>query len=144
VRRDHSDLQQEEIAVNLRRWWIGPVVLFIAAACAGGGAQEQEAAVAPAPSEAAPDQGGGGECGGRYEIQVRNDTFSEVVVSFQRSKVASAEIAGRVNSRDTRSFFIRTPTLYDVWADVGGMRVRVRDQNAQQSAKLYLGVACAG
>ena len=124
--------------MNARRWWIAPIVLLFAAACASGGSQEQvDASVAPA-------EGGGGECGGRYEIQVRNDTFSDLNIYFMRTPAASAEMAGTVNSRDTRSFFIRSTSLYQVWADVAGVRILVTDQPAQQRAKVYLGVACAG
>jgi hypothetical protein len=75
---------------------------------------------------------------------VRNDTFNEVGVFFLRSQVATAERAGTVNARDTRSFFIRTSDLYEVWAEVGMVRVLVRDQSAQQRTQVYLGVACGG
>lgn len=124
--------------MHARRWWITPIALLFAAACASGGSQDQvDASVAPA-------EGGGGECGGRYELQVRNDTFSDLQIYFMRTQTANPEVAGTVNSRDNRSFFIRSTSLYQVWADVAGVRILVTDQPAQQRAKVYLAVACAG
>jgi hypothetical protein len=128
---------QKEFAVNARYVWIGSAAMLLTMGCASGGTQDQgDPGLSPSQQV--------GECGGRYEIQVQNDTYNPVEVFFMRSATATAERAGEVNARDTRSFFVRSPALFEIWAQVGPIRVLVRDQSSQQRTKVYLGVACGG
>ncbi|MBE0593566.1 MAG: hypothetical protein IH616_14330 [Gemmatimonadales bacterium] len=83
-----------------------------------------------------------GECGGRWVIEVRNETYEAVEVSYMQSKVATAERAGTVNPQDTRSFFVRASTMWEVWATYQNQRILVRDRPAQQRYKVYLAVGC--
>ena len=106
---------------------------LMAVACAGGTSQ-QEAAVAPNNT--------GDECGGKYAIEVRNETYESVDVYYMQTKLATAERAGSVNPQDTRTFFLRVPSLWEVWATLDGQRILVRDRPSQQRYKVYVSVAC--
>ena len=121
----------------LRRWVTLLAIPVVALGCASSGQEEQAAQ----PSAQAT---GGGECGGRYEIQVtnRNRADQSVDVYFMRSAVANPERAGTVNPQDERSFYILSNSLYEVWADFGGQRILVRDQPSQQRYQVFVVVTC--
>lgn len=112
------------------RWLVIPV---FALGCAGAGTQEEQA---PEPAVAA------GDCGGRWVIEVRNETYQSVDVYYMQSELATTERAGTVNPQDTRSFFVRAATMWEVWADHQNQRILVRDRTAQQRYRIYLGVGC--
>jgi hypothetical protein len=101
--------------------------------CAGSSSQQE--------TVAAPDTTGS-ECGGRYRIDVRNETYQSVDVYYMQTKLATGERAGAVNPRDTRTFFLRVPALWEVWAQLDGQRILVRDRPSQQRYRVYLTVAC--
>jgi hypothetical protein len=111
-------------------------VPFLIGACATGGQQDQAAE----PSA----QATGGECNGRWEIQVRNRNRSDqsVDVYFMRTAVSNPERAGTVNPQDERSFYIMSDSLWEVWASLGGQRILVRDQPTQQRYQVYVSVVC--
>ena len=111
--------------------WIA--IPLLALGCAGAGTQEEQT-VQPAVAA--------GECSGRWVIEVRNETYETVDVFYIQSKLATTERAGTVNPQDTRSFFVRAPTMWEVWAEYRNQRILVRDRPAQQRYRIYLGVAC--
>lgn len=112
---------------------LGLATLVLTLGCAGAGTPEDQA-VEPAVAA--------GECGGRWVIEVRNETYESVEVFFMQSKVATTERAGTVNAQDTRSFFVRAGTMWEVWAQYQNQRILVRDRTAQQRYRVYLGVGC--
>jgi len=120
----------------LRRMVALLTVPFLIGACASGGQQDQ------APEPAA--QATGGECNGRWEIQVRNRSRGDqaVDVYYMRSAVSNPERAGTVNPQDERSFYLISDSLWEVWALLGGQRILVRDQPTQQRYQVYVSVAC--
>lgn len=111
-------------------------VPFLLLGCASGGQQGQTAQ----PSA----QATGGECNGRWELQVRNRNRADqsVDVFFMRTSVSNPERAGTVNAQDERSFYIISDSLWEVWAELGGQRILVRDQPTQQRYQVYVSVAC--
>lgn len=120
----------------LRRFVTLLAVPLLTLGCASGGQQDQAAEPRA--------QATGGECNGRWEIQVRNRNRADqsVDVYFMRSAVANPERAGTVNPQDERSFYIISDSLWEVWADYGGQRILVRDQPTQQRYQIYVSVAC--
>jgi hypothetical protein len=106
---------------------------LFALGCAGAGSQQEQA---PDPAVAA------GDCGGKWVIEVRNETYESVDVFYMQSKLATTERAGTVNAQDTRSFYVRAATMWEVWAAYQNQRILVRDRPAQQRFRVYLGVGC--
>ncbi len=119
------------IITKRRAWWLA-VPLF-ALGCGGAGSQ-QEQTVEPVTAA--------GECGGRWVIEVRNETYEDVDVFYMQSKVSTTQRAGTVNAQDTRSFYVRAPTMWEVWAEYRNQRILVRERPAQQRYRIYVGVGC--
>lgn len=112
---------------------LGLATVLLLLGCASAGTPEDQA-VQPAVAA--------GECGGRWVIEVRNETYESVDVFFMQSKLATTERAGTVNAQDSRSFFVRAGTMWEVWAQYQNQRILVRDRPAQQRYRIYLGVGC--